>query len=155
MSWRASISEKPLVTIYTDGSCEPNPGPGGWAALLLSNGQEKVITGSEPHTTNNRMELTAALRALETLNRPCKVILHTDSEYLRRGITEWLAGWRRRGWARKTGALKNIELWQALDQALARHEVEWRWVRGHAGHIENERVDRLAREAMRSQKSGR
>lgn len=147
-------SVKTTVLIFTDGSCEPNPGPGGWAALLQSSGHEKTLTGSEADTTNNRMELTAALRAIETLNRPCHVILHTDSEYLKRGITEWLPGWRRRGWKRKGGALKNIELWQALDRVMQTHEIEWRWVRGHAGHLENERVDRLARQAMRTQSGG-
>lgn len=142
--------QKPLVIIYTDGSCENNPGRGGWAALLQSGGQEKVLTGSEPQTTNNRMELIAATRALEALKRPCRVMIHTDSEYVKRGITEWLEGWRRRGWKRKEGELKNVELWQALDRALQTHDIEWRWVRGHAGHIENERVDRLAKEAMRA-----
>jgi ribonuclease HI len=137
------------VKIYTDGACEPNPGPGGWAALLRSGPHEKTLTGSEDHTTNNRMELTAALQALEALKGPSRVDLYTDSEYLRRGITEWLPAWRRRGWRRKGGALKNVDLWQALDYALQRHQVTWHWVRGHAGHRENEMVDRLAREAIR------
>lgn len=141
--------EDQVVTIYTDGACEPNPGPGGWAALLRYKDHEKILTGSEPATTNNRMELTAALRALEALKRPMKVKLHTDSEYLKRGITEWLPGWRRRGWKRKGGALANVDLWQALDAALQRHQVEWHWVRGHAGQVENERVDRLAKQAIR------
>ena len=139
----------PVVRIYTDGACDPNPGPGGWAALLRSGEHEKILTGSERDTTNNRMELTAALRALETLKRPSRVELYTDSEYLRRGITEWLPGWRRRAWRRKGGELKNVDLWQALDAALSSHQVSWHWVRGHAGHRENERVDRLAREAIR------
>jgi ribonuclease HI len=139
----------PAVRIYTDGACEPNPGPGGWAALLRSGEHEKVLTGSEQNTTNNRMELTAALRGLEALKRPSQVDLYTDSEYLRRGITEWLPGWRRRGWRRKGGELKNVDLWQGLDKALQAHQVSWHWVRGHAGHRENERVDRLAKAAIR------
>ena len=144
------IEEKtlPQVTIYTDGACDPNPGPGGWAALLRSGPHEKVLSGSEARTTNNRMELTAAIRALEALKGPARVTLYTDSEYLKRGITEWLPGWRRRGWRRKGGELANQDLWQALDAALKTHRVGWRWVRGHAGHPENERVDRLAREAI-------
>jgi ribonuclease HI len=142
-------SSLPAVRIYTDGACEPNPGPGGWAALLRSGEHEKVLTGSEQNTTNNRMELTAALRGLEALKRPSQVDLYTDSEYLRRGITEWLPGWRRRGWRRKGGELKNVDLWQALDKALQAHQVSWHWVRGHAGHRENERVDRLAKAAIR------
>jgi ribonuclease HI len=144
------MSELPGVVIYTDGACDPNPGPGGWAALLLYNDAEKVLTGAENPTTNNRMELTAALQALQALKRPCAVTLYTDSEYLKRGITEWLPNWRKRGWRRKGGALANVELWQALDAAMERHQVEWRWVRGHAGQALNERVDRLARQAIRS-----
>jgi ribonuclease HI len=138
----------PEVTIYTDGACQPNPGPGGWAALLRSGGKEKEISGGEPQTTNNRMELTAALKALQALNRPAKINLYTDSEYLRRGITEWLPGWQRRGWSRKTGQLANVDLWQALSEALKTHQVTWHWVRGHVGHLENERVDQLARAAI-------
>ena len=138
----------PTVTIYTDGACEPNPGPGGWAVLLRSGDSEKILTGSEPRTTNNRMELTAATRALQTLKRPCRVDLYTDSEYLRRGITEWLPGWRRRNWRRKGGELANVDLWQALDQAIQPHQISWHWVRGHAGNRDNERVDRLASEAI-------
>jgi ribonuclease HI len=143
-----SIDDQPSVLIYTDGACEPNPGPGGWAALLRFGAHEKVLTGGEPHTTNNRMELTAAARALQELKRPCRVELYTDSEYLKRGITEWLPGWRRRNWRRKGGALANIDLWQALDQAVQQHQVAWRWVRGHAGHPDNERVDQLAKAAI-------
>ncbi|MBI3158991.1 MAG: ribonuclease HI [Chloroflexi bacterium] len=139
----------PLVSIYTDGSCEPNPGPGGWAALLRFDDTEKVLTGRAADTTNNRMELTAAVEALRALKQPCQVQMHTDSEYLRRGITEWLPGWRARGWKRKGGALANIDLWQALDAALSTHRVEWKWVKSHAGHKHNERVDVLARQAMR------
>ena len=143
------MHELPHVTIYTDGACDPNPGPGGWAAILRSGSAEKVLTGSEPNTTNNRMELTAALHALQALNQPCQVDLYTDSEYLKRGITEWLPGWRARNWRRKGGELKNVDLWQALDSALRTHKVTWHWVRGHAGHTDNERVDQLARQAGR------
>ncbi len=139
----------PSVIIYSDGACDPNPGPGGWAALLRFKDQEKVLTGSEPETTNNRMELTAATRALQSLNRPCQVSFYTDSEYLRRGITEWLPNWRKRNWKRKGGALANVDLWQELDQAIQPHQIDWHWVRGHAGDRDNERVDRLARQAIR------
>ena len=142
------MNDLPPVTIYTDGACDPNPGPGGWAALLRSAGHTKELTGGEPDTTNNRMELTAAARALQTLNRPCRVDIYTDSEYLRRGITEWLPGWRRRNWRRKDGALANVDLWQALDTAMQPHVIEWHWVRGHAGDRDNQRVDRLARGAI-------
>jgi ribonuclease HI len=117
--------------------------------VLSYAGHEKVLSGSEPGTTNNRMELTAALQALRSLKRPCRVKLYTDSEYLRRGITEWLPGWRKRNWKRKEGALANADLWQALDEEIRHHQIEWRWVRGHAGHLENERVDELARQAIR------
>jgi ribonuclease HI len=139
----------PRVVIYTDGACEPNPGPGGWAALLRSGSQEKVLSGRQSATTNNRMELTAAVQALAALNRPCQVDFYTDSEYLRRGITEWMPGWIVRGWKRKGGALANQDLWQALDVALAGHAITWHWVRGHSGDRDNQRVDRLARQAMR------
>lgn len=137
------------VVIYTDGACEPNPGPGGWAALLRFGSQEKVLSGRHPETTNNRMELTAAVQALAALKRPCRVDFYTDSEYLRRGITEWLPGWIQRGWRRKGGALANQDLWQALDISLTGHEITWHWVRGHAGNRDNQRVDQLARQAMR------
>jgi len=140
----------PKVTIFTDGACEGNPGPGGWAAMLLSGSTVKELSGGEKATTNNRMELTAALRALEVLKQPCQVELYTDSEYVKRGITEWLKGWKARGWQRKGGELKNVDLWQALDLALARHTVSWHWVRGHAGNVYNERVDTLARGAVPS-----
>ncbi len=142
------MDELTSVVIYTDGACDPNPGPGGWAALLLYKAHEKVLTGCENPTTNNRMELTAAIRALQSLTRPCAVTLYTDSEYLKRGITEWLPNWRKRGWRRKGGALANLELWQALDETLQPHQVEWRWVRAHAGNALNQRVDRLARQAI-------
>ncbi len=139
----------PQVTIYTDGACDPNPGPGGWAALLRSGPHEKILSGSEAQTTNNRMELTAAIRALQALKSPARVTLYTDSEYLKRGITEWLPAWRRRGWRRRGGELANQDLWRALDAALKIHQVEWRWVRGHAGHPENERVDRIAKQEIK------
>jgi ribonuclease HI len=137
------------VTIYTDGACEPNPGPGGWAALLRFGQHEKVISGSEASTTNNRMELTAAVQALQALKKPCRVEIYTDSEYLKRGVTEWLPGWKKRNWRRKGGELKNVDLWQALDRSISQHNITWRWIRGHSGHPENERVDKLAVEAIR------
>jgi ribonuclease HI len=143
------MNELPSVRIYTDGSCLGNPGPGGWAAILQHGEHEKALSGSEPDTTNNRMELTAAIKALQSLKQPCRVELYSDSEYLKRGVSEWLPGWRRRGWRRKGGALKNLDLWQELDQQLKLHQIEWHWVRGHAGHRENERVDRLAKQAIR------
>lgn len=139
---------KPLVKIYTDGACLGNPGPGGWAALLRFGDHEKTLSGGEIDTTNNRMELTAALQALQALKKPCRVELYTDSEYLRKGITEWLPNWRARGWKRKGGKLANAALWQALEAAAQPHTIDWRWIRGHAGHPENERVDRLARQAV-------
>ena len=138
----------PEVTIYTDGSCDVNPGPGGWAAILRSGEQEKVLSGAEAQSTNNRMELTAALLALQALKHPSRVRLYTDSEYLRRGIQEWLPGWRARGWKRKGGVLANVDLWQALDQAIRQHEIEWHWVKGHSVNKDNQRVDKLARDAM-------
>jgi ribonuclease HI len=133
------------VEIWTDGGCKPNPGPGGWAALLRFRGHERVISGADPATTNNRMELIAAAAALEALTRPSRVVLHTDSEYVRNGITRWHAGWVRRNWRNASGdPVANIELWQRLLTAAAPHQVEWRWVRGHAGDAMNERVDQLA-----------
>lgn len=143
------MAELPRVTIYTDGACEPNPGPGGWAVLLISHRHEKELTGSEAHTTNNRMELTAAVRALQALKEPCQVDFYTDSEYLRRGISEWLPDWRRRGWKRKGGKLANIDLWQTLEASLKQNEITWHWVRSHADNRLNQRVDSLARKAMR------
>lgn len=133
------------VEIFTDGACRGNPGPGGWGVLLRYGGTERELYGGESVTTNNRMELTAAIKGLEALNRPCEVDLTTDSQYVRKGITEWIDGWKRRGW--KTAARKpvlNQDLWQRLDQLAATHRVHWHWVRGHAGHAENERVDALA-----------
>ena len=145
------MSARPLVRIYTDGACLGNPGPGGWAALLRANGHEKELVGAASKTTNNRMELRAAINALTALNRPCDVILHTDSQYLRRGITQWVRNWQRNGW--KTAGkkpVKNKDLWQALLKAIEPHEVRWEWVKGHAGHAENERVDALATKAART-----
>jgi ribonuclease HI len=143
------IENLPHVTIYTDGACDPNPGPGGWAALLISGRNEKVLAGSEAATTNNRMELTAAIEGLNALKGPCRVDFFTDSEYLQRGITEWMPRWRARSWRRKGGILANVDLWQAMDKAIHRHEIHWHWVRGHSGNPQNARVDRLAREAIR------
>lgn len=137
------------VTIFTDGACSGNPGPGGWGAILSFNGHEKELSGGEAQTTNNRMELLAAISALEALTRPCDIDLWTDSEYLRGGIMSWMKGWKRNGW--KTAdkkPVKNVELWQRLDEAAARHNVEWHWVKGHAGHEMNERADALARAGM-------
>jgi len=139
-----------IVDAYTDGACSGNPGPGGWGAILRYGEQEREISGGEPHTTNNRMELMAAIRALEALKRPCRVRVHTDSRYLRDGITGWIHNWKRNGW--KTAArkpVKNADLWQRLDAALGKHQIEWHWVRGHAGHPENERADALARQAIK------
>ena len=143
------------VEVFTDGACLGNPGPGGYAALLRSVGHEKEIAGGEALTTNNRMELMAAIAALELLKRPCRVTLWTDSTYVRDGITKWVKGWKARGW--KTASrepVKNVDLWQRLDSAAAAHKVDWRWVRGHDGHVENERVDKLARDAAKLQKAG-
>ncbi|WP_297833347.1 ribonuclease HI [Thermomonas sp.] len=135
------------VDIHTDGACLGNPGPGGWAALLRWQGHERELAGGEAQTTNNRMELMATIAALEALRGPCDVVLTTDSQYVRQGITEWLPGWVRRGWKTSGGgAVKNRDLWERLAQAATRHAVDWRWVKGHSGHPENERVDQLARE---------
>ena len=134
-----------MVEVFTDGACRGNPGPGGWAALLRSGEHEKMISGAEPETTNNRMELMAAIRALEQIKRPSQVKLTTDSEYVRQGITQWIDRWRANGW--KTAGrkpVKNQDLWQRLDTAVGRHEVSWFWVKGHSGHDENERVDQAA-----------
>lgn len=134
-----------IVEVFTDGACKGNPGPGGWGALLRYGDKEKELFGGAPDTTNNRMELQAAIEALKSLKRPCTVVLTTDSQYVRQGITSWLAGWKRNGW--KTAAkqpVKNVDLWQALDEQVARHQVEWRWVKGHSGHPENDRADQLA-----------
>ena len=137
------------VQIFTDGACSGNPGPGGWGAVLRFDGKEKELKGGEPVTTNNRMELMAAISALETLKRDCSVDMFTDSNYLKDGITKWIHSWRRNGWrTAEKKPVKNAELWQRLDAALGRHQIRWHWVRGHAGHAENERADALAREGM-------
>jgi len=141
--------DQQVVDAFTDGACSGNPGPGGWGAILRWRGHEKEISGGEPETTNNRMELMAAIAALETLKRPSRVRVHTDSIYVKDGITKWLHSWKRRGW--KTAdkkPVKNVELWQRLEAAAARHDVTWHWVRGHSGHPENERADALARDAI-------
>jgi ribonuclease HI len=143
-----------IAEIFTDGACSGNPGPGGWGALLRWGGKEKEIFGGEKDTTNNRMELTAVIRALESLKRPVKVMLHTDSTYVMQGITKWIHGWKKNGW--KTSAkepVKNEDLWRALDEAVQRHEIEWKWVKGHAGHVENERADGLANKGVALVKS--
>jgi len=139
----------PQVVIHTDGACSGNPGPGGWGAVLHFKDQEKEIRGGELQTTNNRMELMAAIQALEALKKPCKVELHTDSQYVQKGIDEWIHGWKRRGWlTADKKPVKNDDLWKRLDTARLRHEVDWRWVKGHAGHEFNERADALARQGL-------
>lgn len=139
------MSELPQVEIFTDGACRGNPGPGGWAALLRIGSQERTVSGGEKLTTNNRMELTAAIRALEALTKPCRVELHTDSQYVRDGITKWIHGWQRNGWrTADRKPVKNADLWQELLEAARRHRIAWHWVRGHSGHPENDRVDALA-----------
>jgi len=151
-----SAADSPRVTIYTDGGADPNPGPGGWAAILLeeAGGRAKEISGAEPFTTNNRMELTAAIEALTALKVRCRVRLLTDSQYLRRGVTEWLPGWAARGFNRKDGALQNEDLWRRLAELIERHEVRWEWVRGHSGDRHNERADRLVHEARAELRQG-
>jgi ribonuclease HI len=139
----------PQVTIYTDGACSGNPGPGGWGVLLRFDKYEKELSGSATETTNNRMEMTAAIEALKALKQSCQIEFYTDSEYLRKGITEWMHNWKRRGW--KTAAkkpVKNQDLWRELDTIIHEHKINWHWIRGHAGHRENERVDQLARTAI-------
>ncbi len=146
------MSELPHVEIATDGACKGNPGRGGWGALIRMGSHEKELSGGEPHTTNNRMELMAAIKALEALNRPCRVTLSTDSNYVKDGITRWIFGWQKNGW--KTAdrkPVKNAELWQELLAAIKPHRIEWLWVKGHAGHPDNERADRLASDAALAQ----
>ena len=139
----------PRVEIFTDGACRGNPGPGGWGALLRSGTRERELWGGEPATTNNRMEMTAVLEALRALRRPSEVVLTTDSQYVRKGITEWIGAWKKRGWlTAQRQPVKNAELWRAIDEAAAPHRIDWRWVKGHAGHVENERVDALARRGI-------
>lgn len=141
--------DAPLVTIYTDGACKGNPGPGGWGVLLKSGPYEKTLHGGEAQTTNNRMELTAAIVALEALKRPSRVVLHTDSQYVLKGMTEWLPAWKRRGWTTADKKpVKNLDLWQRLDAAAARHQLQWVWVRGHTGDPGNERADALANQGI-------
>jgi ribonuclease HI len=143
----------PELFAYTDGACSGNPGPGGWGAILIARDGETVLkerelNGGEPHTTNNRMELLAAISVLETLDRPSTLTLVTDSSYVKDGITKWIYSWKAKGWKKKGGEIKNIDLWQRLDEARTRHDVTWEWVKGHAGHPENERADELARQGM-------
>ena len=146
-------SAKKIIEIFTDGACSGNPGPGGWGAVLRYGEVEKEMNGGEPATTNNRMELMAAIMAIEAVKRPCEIHLHTDSEYLRQGITTWIHSWKARGW--KTAdkkPVKNVDLWQRLERAIETHDVHWHWVKGHSGHVENERADELARLAIRQMK---
>ena len=145
----------PTVDIFTDGACSGNPGPGGWGALLRFGAVEKEMSGGEGHTTNNRMELMGAIAALEALKRPALVRLHTDSMYLRDGITKWLPGWKSRGWlTAEKKPVKNVDLWQRLEAAAAPHKIEWLWVKGHSNHPENDRVDALARDGIRRVREG-
>ena len=144
-----TLHDKPHVIIHTDGACSGNPGPGGYGAILSFGNHEKEIKGGEAQTTNNRMELMGAIAALEALNKPCLVELHTDSQYVHQGISGWIHGWKRNGWrTADKKPVKNVDLWQRLDAAIARHEVRWHWIKGHAGHELNERADALARSAI-------
>ena len=150
----AAIKSDEAVEIFTDGACSGNPGPGGWGALLRWKGTEREFSGAEPATTNNRMEMMAAIMALESLKRGVKVKLYTDSTYVRDGITKWLPSWKRRNWRTADNKpVKNIDLWQRLEAAVGDHRIEWHWVRGHSGHVENERVDLLAREAIKAMRA--
>ncbi|MBS1185046.1 MAG: ribonuclease [Proteobacteria bacterium] len=143
------------IYIYSDGACKGNPGPGGWGALLVSSGHRKEISGGEPNTTNNRMEMTAVIRALESLKRPSTVEVHTDSQYVQKGISEWMSGWKRRNWHTADGKpVKNQDLWLQLDALSQLHRIEWKWVRGHAGHPENERADALANQGVLQAQQG-
>ena len=143
------------IEIFTDGACSGNPGPGGWGAVMRYNGKVKELSGGEAATTNNRMELMAAISSLNALKEPCTVLMHTDSKYVMDGINGWIHGWKKRGWKTADNKpVKNVELWQALDEANRRHKVTWHWVRGHAGHVENERADQLARMGMAPFKLG-
>jgi len=142
------VNSQPKVEIYCDGACSGNPGPGGWAAVILANGRRQELSGGEKETTNNRMEIMAALNALRALRQPSQVTFYTDSSYLLNGATDWLPEWKRQNWKRKKGKLANIDLWQELDRELNRHKVRWMWVRGHAGNPLNEYVDRLAKAAI-------
>ncbi len=143
------------VVIHTDGACSGNPGPGGWGAILSFGETQKELMGGEEHTTNNRMELMAAIAALEALKRPCTVDLHTDSQYLRNGIMSWINNWKRNGWrTADKSPVKNVDLWKRLDEALGPHKIHWHWVKGHAGHAQNERADELAREGVIAARAG-
>lgn len=145
------VSMSDTVTIYTDGACKGNPGPGGWGAWLSCNGKEKELFGGEADTTNNRMELTAVIRALEALKRSCTVDLHTDSKYVQQGITAWIHGWKKNGWRTSDKKpVKNDDLWKALDELAHQHQIKWHWVKGHAGHAGNERADQLANRGVES-----
>ena len=149
MTVKAADLPLPLVEIFTDGACKGNPGRGGWGVVLRMGEREKELWGAEPHTTNNRMELMAAISALEALKKPASVDLTTDSQYVRQGITSWIHNWKRNGWrTADKKPVKNAELWQRLDAALKPHEVRWHWIKGHAGHAENERADQLARDGL-------
>ncbi len=150
------MSDQKTVDIFTDGACSGNPGPGGWGAILRYNGTEKELCGGEPGTTNNRMELMAAIQALEALKRPMTVRLYTDSEYVKNGITQWIKGWKTRGWlTADRKPVKNVDLWQRLDEAAQRHDIQFLWVRGLAGHPENERADELARRGLAEARENR
>jgi len=149
----AKAAAKKIVEIFTDGACSGNPGPGGWGAILRYGATEKEMNGGEPETTNNRMELTAAIKAIEAVKRPCEIHLHTDSEYLRQGITTWIHSWKARNWrTADKKPVKNVDLWQRLEAAIETHDVKWHWVKGHSGHKENDRADELARLAIRQMK---
>ena len=149
----AKAASPKIVEIFTDGACSGNPGPGGWGAILRYGGVEKEMNGGEPQTTNNRMELMAAIMAIEAVKRPCEIHVHTDSEYLRQGITTWIHSWKARGWrTADKKPVKNVDLWQRLEAAIETHDVHWHWVKGHSGHAENERADELARLAIRQMK---
>jgi ribonuclease HI len=149
------VTTGPHVIIHTDGACSGNPGPGGWGAILTSGQHEKELKGGEEHTTNNRMELMGAISALEALKMPSTVELHTDSQYVQQGISKWIHGWKRNGWrTADKKPVKNTDLWQRLDAAMARHNVKWHWVKGHAGHEYNERADQLARDAIAELRAG-
>ena len=143
------MSHKPIVDAFTDGACSGNPGPGGWGVVLRSNGHEKELFGGEAETTNQRMELTAAIEALKALKKPCRVTIHSDSRYVVQGMTEWIHNWKRKGW-KNAGRqpVANRDLWEELDRLASQHEVRWQWVKGHAGHVENERADELARKGI-------
>jgi len=143
------MTPMPHVSIYSDGACRGNPGPGAWAVLLRFGDHEKVLSGSSPSTTNNRMELTAAIKGLKALNKPCRIEFYTDSMYLKKGVSYWMPGWKKNNWQRKGGELKNAALWVELDAAMKPHTILWHWVKGHDGNPFNERVDKLARQAIK------